>query len=125
MKKDLPIDLVIVNCLDQQEAVKTLNYCKRYFNFNNSILFSDKNTENNKNQFIKIEKINNISEYNNFMLKIGEYIESDFALVVQDDGHIVNPNNWSDEFLAYDYIGAPWPSSESGTRGGKAKTETK
>ena len=125
MKKDLPIDLVIVNCLDQQEAVKTLNYCKRYFNFNNSILFSDKNTENNKNQFIKIEKINNISEYNNFMLKIGEYIESDFALVVQDDGHIVNPNNWSDEFLAYDYIGAPGPAQESGTRGGKAKTETK
>ena len=64
-------------------------------------------------------KINNISEYNNFMLKIGEYIESDFALVVQDDGHIVNPNNWSDEFLAYDYIGAPCPARESGTRGGK------
>ena len=125
MKKDLPIDLVIVNCLDQQEAVETLNYCKRYFNFNNSILFSDKNTENNKNQFIKIEKINNISDYNNFMLKIGEYIESDFVLVVQDDGHIVNPNNWSDEFLAYDYIGAPWPSSTKWNKGGKAKTETK
>ena len=125
MKKDLPIDLVIVNCLDQQEAVKTLNYCKRYFNFNNSILFSDKNTENNKNQFIKIEKINNISEYNNFMLKIGEYIESDFALVVQDDGHIVNPNNWSDEFLEYDYIGAPWPSSRKWNKRWKGENRDK
>ena len=59
------------------------------------------------------------------MLKIGEYIESDFALVVQDDGHIVNPNNWSDEFLAYDYIGAPWPSSRKWNKRWKGENRDK
>ena len=30
--------------------------------------------------------------------------------MVQDiDGHIVNPHLWTNEFLKYDYIGAPWP----------------
>jgi hypothetical protein len=44
-------------------------------------------------------------------LTLNQYIDSDFALIVQDDGHIVNENMWSDEFLEFDYIGAPWPNS--------------
>lgn len=31
------------------------------------------------------------------------------VLVVQWDGWVLNGNLWKDEFLAYDYIGAPWP----------------
>ncbi len=111
MKKSLPIDLAIVNCINQEEAIKTLDFCNRFFNFNNSFLFSNLNPYKNENTFIEIEKIKNISEYNNFMLKIGDFIQSDFLLVVQDDGHFVNPNNWTDDFLYYDYIGAPWPNS--------------
>ena len=34
-------------------------------------------------------------------------------LLVQDDGHVVNPNLWKKEFLNFDYIGAPWPSSKN------------
>ena len=111
MKKNLPIDIAIVNCLNQDEAIKTLNYCKRFFNFKNSHLFSDLNPYEHENKFIKIKKIENISQYNNFLLKIGDYIESSHVLIVQDDGHIVNPDMWSDDYLIYDYIGAPWPNS--------------
>lgn len=111
MKQSLPIDIAIVNCVNQDEAIKTLNYCNRFFNFNNSFLFSDKNPYENKNTFVEIKKIQNINQYNNFMLQIGKYIKSDFLLVVQDDGHIVNSNKWSENFLNYDYVGAPWPNS--------------
>jgi hypothetical protein len=31
-------------------------------------------------------------------------------LSIQDDGFIINPHLWTDEFLEYDYIGAPWPA---------------
>ena len=34
-------------------------------------------------------------------------------LVIQDDGHIVNPSLWDEEFLKYDYIGLPWPFEDS------------
>jgi hypothetical protein len=35
--------------------------------------------------------------------------DTEFAILVHEDGFIVNPECWSDEFLKYDYIGAPWP----------------
>ncbi|HTI88480.1 MAG TPA: DUF5672 family protein [Alphaproteobacteria bacterium] len=48
------------------------------------------------------------TEYSLFVLyALGDFIETDFALVVQDDGWVVSGGNWRREFLDYDYIGAP------------------
>jgi hypothetical protein len=48
-------------------------------------------------------------EYNHFIVKrLEEYINTDFVLIVQYDGYVVNPEAWQPEFLHYDYIGAPW-----------------
>ena len=35
-------------------------------------------------------------------------------MLVHYDGFIVHPELWRDEFLAYDYIGAPWPLPKEG-----------
>jgi len=44
--------------------------------------------------------------YSNFCLyALGEFIETDFALIVQHDGWALNPAAWRDEWLEYDYIG--------------------
>ena len=40
--------------------------------------------------------------------KLSEYIHTDFALIIQSDGYVINPDSWRDEFLEYDYIGAPF-----------------
>jgi hypothetical protein len=49
------------------------------------------------------------SEYSDFMLrKLNTCIDTNFMINVQDDGFIINPQLWTDEFLEYDYIGAPW-----------------
>lgn len=54
----------------------------------------------------------NLSEYSRFMLfGLPHFIETEFCIVCQSDGYGVYRQNWSDEFLEYDYIGAPWPSS--------------
>lgn len=37
------------------------------------------------------------------------YIDTDFAMLIHADGYVVNPAAWKDEFLDYDYVGAPWP----------------
>jgi hypothetical protein len=39
------------------------------------------------------------------------HIQTDHCLIVQADGFVIDPARWEDEFLAYDYIGAPWPES--------------
>jgi hypothetical protein len=36
-----------------------------------------------------------------------QFIDTEFALIVQDDGWIVDGGNWSDEYFTYDYVGAP------------------
>ncbi len=47
-------------------------------------------------------------EYNLFILyTLDDLIDTDFALVVQNDGFVVNGDNWKDEFFNYDFIGAP------------------
>lgn len=50
-------------------------------------------------------------EYSVFMLfGLVDFIDTDFCVTVQHDGYAVNRSRWSNEFLNYDYIGAPWPS---------------
>jgi len=111
MKKHLPIDLVSANCLSPEESLKALDYCNKFFSFNRTILFTSEKNISSDYETVSIDKFESIHDYSNFMLKIGNYTSSSHVLVVQDDGHIVNPINWDEKFLEYDYIGAPWPTS--------------
>lgn len=45
---------------------------------------------------------------------IPSIVDTDFALYVQADGFALNESAWTDEFLEYDYIGAPWPFYKDG-----------
>lgn len=48
-------------------------------------------------------------EYNRFMLQdLHKYVDTPHVLTFQTDGFILNPQLWDDDFLNYDYIGAPW-----------------
>ena len=48
-------------------------------------------------------------EYSHFMIKeLYKYFDTDFVLVIQADGYVLNGKSWLPEFLHYDYIGAPW-----------------
>lgn len=107
------VDLITINTISPLDALKTLEYSQKNIIFNRIILFSHEEPIDNKFEFIKIQKFQNIAEYSNFVLSLSKYLDSDFVLIVQEDGHIINPSNWSDKFLDYDYIGAPWPSSNN------------
>lgn len=48
---------------------------------------------------------------------IPQFVDADHALYVQYDGFAVNPEAWTDEFLEYDYIGAPWHDCVVGNGG--------
>jgi hypothetical protein len=42
-----------------------------------------------------------------------KYIDTKFALTIQDHAYVLHPKVWTDEFLEYDYIGAPWVYSNN------------
>lgn len=57
--------------------------------------------------------LTNIDQYNEYILyHMYKHVNMEFGLIVQDHGFILNPDAWTDEFLDYDYIGAPWPYRE-------------
>jgi len=61
-------------------------------------------------EFIRIDKIESIDDWSyKIIYELNQYIDTEFALLVHADGFVVNPSSWRDEFLEYDYIGAPWP----------------
>ena len=72
--------------------------------------------------FFRIRPIESLEHYSDIVLNVlPNVILEDFALVVQWDGVAHNPNSWSDDFLDFDYIGAPWsdePESRAVGNGG-------
>lgn len=51
-----------------------------------------------------------IDDYSQFILyDLHKFVETDFCLVIQGDGYVIDGSAWREEFLDYDYIGAPWP----------------
>ena len=78
----------------------------------------EKYEEELKEDNIKLELLNsnisNINEYNKYVLyDLYSHVNTEFVLLIQDHAFIINPDAWTDEFLKYDYIGAPWQYSEN------------
>lgn len=92
---------------------KIINISSNKLKFNNIKILSAHNEEfqfdQNNISIIKIDSMTQ-EQYNIFCVNhLYKYVDTDFVLLFQNDGFILNPNNWSDDFLNYDYIGAPWP----------------
>ena len=59
---------------------------------------------------ININDIKNKSDYSRFMImELSKYIDTKYCLTIQHDGYIIDEGMWSEQYLQYDYIGAPWP----------------
>ena len=56
------------------------------------------------------EKITSIDKWNEAIIyDLPNYVQTAFAMLIHADGYVINPQAWRDEFLSYDYVGAPWP----------------
>jgi len=51
-----------------------------------------------------------IDEWNKAVIKeLPKHIDTEFALLIHADGYIIHPELWDNDWLNYDFIGAPWP----------------
>jgi hypothetical protein len=104
------ITLLSYNCVDPIQSVKALLYSSKDIDFAEMILVSHEKPEKLPSDifFIKIEKTTH-KQANEFTYKIlHKIIKTDYMLGIHDDGFVINPHLWRNEFLDYDYIGAPW-----------------
>ena len=111
MKKLKNITLVAMTSVNIPETIKAIEYSCKDIEFGSVKLISHEVPSNlpANIEFNHIDRISNIDEWNYAIVyKLHEYIKTDFAILIHDDGFIVNPSSWRNEFLKYDYIGAPW-----------------
>jgi hypothetical protein len=59
-------------------------------------------------QFVQIPKLSSNNDYGSIIFNVlPKYVSEEHFFIIQWDGFPILPENWSDEFLNYDYIGAP------------------
>jgi len=55
-------------------------------------------------------RLTDLNSYNRYVSQhLPDYCNTDFLLLVQWDGYVLDAGAWDDAFLHYDYIGAVWP----------------
>ena len=60
-------------------------------------------------QYIRIPPIDFLG-YSRLMIEaLNGYVQTGHCLIVQSDGFVLDPARWHQQFLEYDYVGAPWP----------------
>lgn len=105
------VTLIIVDCVNYEEAKLALDHCRNCCSFGSIKLLTHFDIPDDP-FIIKIPKISSREEYSNFIVKeLYKFFDTSHVLVAQWDGFILNPDRWTDEFLNYDYIGAPWPKN--------------
>lgn len=100
---------------NEENAVERLceigDKAKDKFGFGEIVVLSAREPRNppKHTKVVKIQTLD-YKQYSQFVFsQLHAYTDKPFILIYQDDGFAVHPENWDDAFLAYDYIGAPWP----------------
>lgn len=101
--------LSIDGCAKNNLTYKALEISKRQIDFAKVKFLGVENFVEDKDiEFVQIPRMS-WEEYNIFVLdRLHEFVDTDFVLLVQDDGFVLNANLWDSKFLKYDYVGAPW-----------------
>jgi hypothetical protein len=117
-KLKLPnVTLVAMSSVNISATIKAMKYSMRGIEFGDAVFITHKKPLllPKKIRYSHTDKLTNIDDFNYKMVyELGGHINTDFALIVHADGFVVHPEMWRDEFLDYDYIGAPWPLPPKG-----------
>lgn len=107
------VTLLCLDCKNIQRALKSLSISLKQINPGQAKLLTSLTVKPEEHspliEIQTIPPIKTIQEYSRFMIKeLYNYVETPFALCTQWDAFVLNANAWTEEFLQYDYCGAPW-----------------
>lgn len=116
MKIQLPdVTLIAISSIKIPETIQSLQESCKGIDFAEVKLVTHKFPENMPNdiQYVECEYVDSIMEYNKqCFFHLASYVSTSHCLLVQYDSWITNPDLWDNDWLQYDYIGAPWAYKE-------------
>jgi hypothetical protein len=101
------ITIVVIDTLNYKSTEWAVAQTRKIFPLSPLLVASDKEFMP-CDTFVELSDKINKHSHSRVCLDIGEHVATDYALFIQHDGFPVRPELWRDEFLEYDYIGAPW-----------------
>ena len=111
------VTLCAVASVNVAATIAALRVCLEQVEFAECLFFTDAELAEVPPgvRLVPIPPIRSALGYSEFLLRnLGPHVHSGHCLVVQWDGFVIDSERWDAEFLAYDYIGAPWPQYGDG-----------
>ena len=113
------VTLCCVDARNHAMALRALARCRRDIEFARTIFLTDAIPEQvdvpAEIDVIPAGPISSHDAYSRIVLKeLYPHVATSHVLVAQWDGYVVHPEEWTDEFLGCDYLGAPWPDGQGG-----------
>lgn len=106
--------LVIADTSQHVLARNALLHTVRALDFSQVLIYSDRPEAWPGLAVQHIAPLTSLSAYNRLIVhRLAEDLQAEHALVIQYDGFVLNPDQYSPHFRHYDYIGAPWPHFET------------
>lgn len=103
------VTLYAVSSVQIEQTIKALEYSCRGINFGAVKFVTHEDINHDYIKIEKVSRINSIDEFSKIMVyDLPKYIDTDYSISVHYDGFIVNPEQWRDDFLNYDWIGPLW-----------------
>lgn len=103
------VTLICVTSVKIEESISSLQHCASLINFKEVKFVTHENIDIKSVTVEKCRKLTSIEAYSHYMIyDLYKHVNTDFCLTIQHDGFIVNSHLWNDDYLKYDYIGAPW-----------------
>lgn len=100
-----------------QETIKAIKHCQKMVAFYDTVYLTDHIVNETNIRHVPVRNIPSIKDYQTFIVNespdlilssIPDTFNGHF-LFINWDGFIINSESWTNEFLDYDYVGAPWP----------------
>tara|TARA_R110002020_G_scaffold3766_14_gene16611 strand:- start:155 stop:880 length:726 start_codon:yes stop_codon:yes gene_type:complete len=106
------VTLVACSSAELEGHVQALDYSRRGIAFGETLLLAHEDPRPGQDlyRFETVRRFTDVADWGQFIVfDLHKYIRTPFILLVHADGFVVHPEKWDDQFLNYDYIGAPWP----------------
>lgn len=111
------VTLVALTSVNVAATVAALETCMAKISFGAAKLIADQAPAALPDglEWVPTAPLDSAAAYSSFVLeRLADYVTTSHCLLVQWDGHVLDPDRWQPEFLDYDYIGASWPQFGDG-----------
>lgn len=107
------ITLICIDCRDYALAALAIKRSLKHIKSERTVFLTDKNIELPNCETIIINRIKSRREYSQFVIKeLYKYFDTQYCLIIQSDGYVLDAEQWDEKYKDYDYIGASWVYDE-------------